>query len=352
MSISLESNELSEVVKKWIIPFTPGILTEKELDQFFSEGYVIKHGLFSKEELQPAISEIEKLVDDLANLLFKAGKIKDLCKDSGFYQRLIRLEEQSQYASVLLHKTQIFPTAFCALNAHPKLLSIAKQILGPEVAAHPVWNLRTKTPQREETVVPWHQDAAYMSKECWEDLQLTAWIPLIDATVENGCMQVVPGGHRMGRVLTHTGCTGETWYIEIPPETALKETGIDMEKRAMTCVMPMGSVLLFNNLLPHRSIPNTSTDIRWSIDLRWCNPKLPTGFYGLKECLPLCSQGIQLEVDWETWANLGRTSLQDQHCSVDANKESDELDTTICGPWMQQWEITHHNRHTARFVSK
>ena len=110
--MSHESNELSEVVRKWIIPYTPGILTEKELDQFFSEGYVIKHGLFSKEELQPAIADIEKLVDNLANLLFKAGKIKDLCKDSGFYQRLILLEEQFPYASVLLIKTEIFPPAF------------------------------------------------------------------------------------------------------------------------------------------------------------------------------------------------------------------------------------------------
>ena len=244
--MSQESQELSDVVKKWIIPYTPGILTEKELEQFFSEGYVIKHGLFSKDELQPAISEIETLVDNLANKLFQAGKIKDLCKDSGVYQRLIRLEEQFPHASVLLHKTQMFPPAFCALNGHPKLLSIAKQILGSEVAAHPVWNLRTKTPQQEVTVVPWHQDAAYMSKECWEDLQLTAWIPLIDVTVKNGCMQVLPGGHRMGRVLTHTGCPGDTWYIEIPPEIAVKETGIDLEKQAMTCEMPMGSVLLFN----------------------------------------------------------------------------------------------------------
>ena len=344
------ANKLSEVVKKWILPYTPGLLTEKELEQFFLEGYVVKEGLFSKEDLQPAITEIESLVDNLANLLLKAGKIKYVHKDAGFYHRLIRLEEQFPDASTLLHKTEVFPPAFCQLNGHPKLLSIAKQILGTEVAAHPVWNLRTKTPQHEETVVPWHQDAAYLSKDCWKELQLTAWIPLIDATVKNGCMQVVPGGHRYGRVITHTGCAGETWYIEIPPEIAVKEIDIDMEKHATTCEMKMGSVLLFNSLLPHRSVRNLSTDTRWSLDLRLCNPTLPTGVFGMKEALPLCSGGKDLEVDWEKWANIGRTTLQDEYMSSGAKK--DELDTTICGPWMTQWEITHHNRHTAKLSVK
>ena len=26
-----------------------------------------------------------------------------------------------------------------------------------------------------------------------------------------------------------------------------------------------------------------------------------------------------------------------------------EFDTTIGGPWMEQWEIVHHNKHTAAF---
>jgi len=38
-----------------------------------------------------------------------------------------------------------------------------------------------------------------------------------------------------------------------------------------------------NNLIPHRSLPNTSDGIRWSLDLRWQKPDLPNGFYGLKD---------------------------------------------------------------------
>ena len=38
-----------------------------------------------------------------------------------------------------------------------KFINLAEQILGPDVAGHPVWNLRVKTPNNEATTVPWHQ---------------------------------------------------------------------------------------------------------------------------------------------------------------------------------------------------
>jgi len=41
--------------------------------------------------------------------------------------------------------------------------------------------------------------------------QVTAWIPLLDATQHNGCLQVVRGGHRSGRTAKHTCCAGGTW---------------------------------------------------------------------------------------------------------------------------------------------
>ena len=55
---------------------------------------------------------------------------------------------------------------------------------------HPVWNLRTKTPQTEQTTVPWHQDNAYLHSSALLTLQPAAWIPLIDTNMKNGCMQV------------------------------------------------------------------------------------------------------------------------------------------------------------------
>ena len=47
--------------------------------------------------------------------------------------------------------------SFQRLWTNDRLLNLMEQILGPEVAGHPVWNLRTKTPRSEAVNIPWHQ---------------------------------------------------------------------------------------------------------------------------------------------------------------------------------------------------
>ncbi len=42
--------------------------------------------------------------------------------------------------------------------SNERALNLAEQILGtPDISGHPVWNLRTKTPNNAATTVPWHQ---------------------------------------------------------------------------------------------------------------------------------------------------------------------------------------------------
>lgn len=128
-----------------------------------------------------------------------------------------------------------------------------------------------------------------LDKECWNVLQVTAWIPLLNATKENGmsyfvifiiiikikiiskgCLQMLSGGHRSGTVCQHNCCAGGTWYIELPVTEMEKTLNTPVnEKTVVTCEVPFGSVLLFNNLIPHRSLENSSEKIRWSLDLRW-----------------------------------------------------------------------------------
>jgi ectoine hydroxylase-related dioxygenase (phytanoyl-CoA dioxygenase family) len=101
-------------------------------------------------------------------------------------------------------------------------------------------------------------------------LQVTAWIPLLDANKENGCLQVLRGGHRLGRTCKHNCCTGGTWYVEVPPEEMASTLNIPVnETTVVTCEVPFGSVLFLNNLIPHKSTENYSQNIRWSLDLRW-----------------------------------------------------------------------------------
>lgn len=79
------------------------------------------------------------------------------------------------------------------------------------MAGNPNWNLRTKTPQQAAATVPWHQDNAYSDPSSWPTLMVTGWVPLVDATVQNGCLQMLRGSHLPGATVRHTGAVGDTW---------------------------------------------------------------------------------------------------------------------------------------------
>ena len=137
------------------------------------------------------VQGVEECLDIMAEKLFKGGKIKDKCVKAGFYERLILIEQQFKGAAVLLHKTGYLPAGFRNLWSNDRLLNAVEQLIGPNIAGHPVWNLRTKTPKNEQTTVPWHQDNSYFDLSALYTLIPTAWIPLIDANIKNGCLQVL-----------------------------------------------------------------------------------------------------------------------------------------------------------------
>jgi len=292
------------------------------------------------------MDSISVLVGNLADELYQAGKVTNKFENEGFYTRLSKLEEQFPGAAVLLHKKGVLPKQFADLWTNPSLLDIVEQIIGPEIVGHPVWNLRTKTPMNPFTTVPWHQDAAYLNEGSEKTLQPTAWIPLLDANLENGCMEVYKYGHLAQKVCTHECCAGPSWYVMIPEEKIKETLGENVEK--VLCEVPLGGFLLINQLIPHRSLENKSKNIRWSIDLRWQRPNEPHGFFGLKEpILMRTASNPSHKPDWSQWASEDRAVLWEETGNV--KKEEDPFNTVITGPWMKRWKITHHNNNTKHF---
>lgn len=101
---------------------------------------------------------------------------------------------------------------------------------------------------------------------------MTCWLPLVDATPENGCLQVLPRAHRRGVVTHHTGGNAGFLVIEDADLPATTE-------EAVTVPVPLGGALLMTNLTPHCSTPNTTDTIRWSVDLRYQNCEAPTNAF-------------------------------------------------------------------------
>ncbi|XP_033724791.1 1-deoxypentalenic acid 11-beta-hydroxylase-like [Pecten maximus] len=324
----------------------PGQLTKEQLDKYFDQGYLLVENFFDPVELEPCQSAINDLVNDVAEKLYKAGKTTSLYGEFGFEKRLIEIEKAWPGAVMLLLKLGKLPQAFRDLWSHDRLLNVVEQIVGPEISAHAVWNLRPKAPGHTETLVPWHQDSAYFDVDTYNVHVCTAWIPFVNTTKENGCMEFATGGHKKGLVGVHQCC--ENFYLMLDENEMEKRLDIDLSKTEVV-EAPLGSILLFNNVIPHRSIPNVTDSVRWSVDFRWQDTRKPWGFYGLKKGIPLRSAiDHDIKPDWDEYDKADRYKIQKQYEIEKFHKEeepTDEFDVTITGPWFEKYHVTKHNEH-------
>ena len=103
-----------------------------------------------------------------------------------------------------------------------------------------------------------HQDSTFLYTEPIDIVGL--WFALEDATIENGCLWAIPGGHRSGLksrwVRSQEGMKFETFDAE--PWAEDKLVPLEVKK---------GSLILLNGLLPHRSFENRSARSRHAYTL-------------------------------------------------------------------------------------
>ena len=86
------------------------------------------------------------------------------------------------------------------------------------------------------------------------DRSLTgAWIALDDATVENGCLWVIPGSHRPGVIWPAKEHDDERFDCVVE---AFDFPYTDDDAVAVEVEVTAGSIVFFNGYLLHRSLPN------------------------------------------------------------------------------------------------
>ena len=78
-------------------------LSEAQLQQFYEDGFVVLPNFFTDKQIEPVITWINELVDELAQQLYAADKIRDRHSGEGFYTRLTKLEQEFPGAAVLIH---------------------------------------------------------------------------------------------------------------------------------------------------------------------------------------------------------------------------------------------------------
>ena len=247
-----------------------GALTDRQAEFFMREGYLMAPDVFTPADLQPLRDEFTELIDEQAVALRAAGKLSRLYRDEPFERRLARIyAETGEILGPIVGRGgggHSGPALFAVIT-HPALLAVVESLIGPEIVASSVYRVRPKIPGMARGVVPWHQDSGYFNAHCDRRLILTCWIPLVDATVGNGCLEVIPRAHRRGVARHYTD--GPNGYLAID-DPDLPDGGAPV-----AAPVPAGGVLLLTNLTPHCSTPNRSDVVRWSIDLRYQDAAAP-----------------------------------------------------------------------------
>ena len=228
--------------------------------QLAEQGYLILRGFLTPAILEEACSAINELVDQQAERLVTTGKRRDRLEAEPFATRLLKLYTERMAEAPVLFRPQLHLAGLFPLFFNPALLDLVETVLGGEIRLYPNYSVRPKYPDLAATEVLWHQDGGYTEGDVGDLRMVNVWTPLVPARVANGCMQFIPGTHKLGPVPHER----RQYYLEIA--SAVLDAHRD---RAINIELDPGDVVLFHNLLFHRGLPNHSPEIRWSADWRY-----------------------------------------------------------------------------------
>jgi len=211
-------------------------LTQEQIDKFHARGFLRLEAITTAEE----VTRLQGVYDRL----FEPGALvpeKDRLELAGNADApvLPQIMNPDHYAPEL-RETVAFANA----------QRIAAQLLGDAIVDSGMHAIRK--PPKDGAATPWHQDEAYWNP-AYEHNGLSIWIPLQPATLENGCMQFVPGSHHHG-VQPHQLISPESHGLELQ--------SLELVEEAVACPLPPGGATIHFSRTLHYAGPNTSTEPR------------------------------------------------------------------------------------------
>lgn len=226
------------------------ILSEAQIAFFQREGYLAIPAITTPEEVERLIGIYDHL------FAIKAGR------EEGNQYDLAGTDEDDKEAAVpqIVHPSkyaQELANILYWVNAR----AIAAQLLGPQVemqSDHAIMK-----PPGSGAPTPWHQDEAYWRPDL-EHSALTIWMPLQEATLENGCMQFIPGSHTL-EVLPHHS-------IGHDPRVHGLEVDTVEAAHAVACPLPAGGATIHHCRTLHYTGPNRTDKPRRAYILNFAAP--------------------------------------------------------------------------------
>ena len=219
--------------------------TDVDHEQFMNQGYLRLGQVLSADELTALQRRIEDIM--MGRVRYENMRLQEVGKKRTIgnkeatlsYRRIDDLEQDP---------------LFLAYIQHPLFRQITRRYFGEDVSIFRAMFMNK--PAQQGTILPWHQDVG-VGWGVDNDPTVTVWAALDPATVENGCMQVVPGSHKRGVISKRHFPSKEQLAECAPPGSE-----IDIEAEA-------GEVILLNNLLLHRSGINPTGQSRRAFSIAY-----------------------------------------------------------------------------------
>ena len=235
------------------------LLSPAEIARFHAEGFVSIPAITTSDETERLRGIFGRLFSSRAG--WEKGAQFDLAGlDEDGAPRLPQILNPVEFAPELQD-----------LLFRRQALSVARQLLGSQ--AQPWFEHAIMKPAGRGGATPWHQDEAHRNDPNVEYDQVSIWMPLQAATLENGCMRYVPQSH-LGPILDHHSPGDD------PRIMALECIGAFDDTQLVTCPLPAGGAVIHHGRTLHSAGPNSSTIPRMAYVLAFRGPFRTTGFSG------------------------------------------------------------------------
>ncbi|MBI2505990.1 MAG: phytanoyl-CoA dioxygenase family protein [Candidatus Latescibacteria bacterium] len=219
------------------------MFTAPQLEHYHREGYALYPGFLSPAEIAALRADLDTIA--AGNTLASHDKSRlEMEPGQSPEGRLIRR---------LYEPCTHYPN-FRALSDSARLLDCVEQLLGPDLIFH--YSKINMKPPRIGSVVEWHQDLSYYPLTNRDSVSILFYLD--DASVENGCLQVIPRRH-LGPMMDHT--SGGFFRGKVT-EKVDESQALPLEGKA-------GTVIFMHCMTPHSSVTNTSDQSRRTLILSY-----------------------------------------------------------------------------------
>ena len=238
-------NEQAGRTSKGIV-LSPKSMSQDQLMSWNNDGYILIPNFLNEDDCDEMDKEVLKIIN---NIIPEGSAFSHAYAGDGHIA--IREMKPSPNAKRIedeisklfrIHSKGVFNDFI-----HNRLLGdILEDILGPDVDCF-LSQYIFKNPGAWGQ--PWHQDSSYFPFD--REPQVGAWLATTEATLENGCLVILPGSHK------------ESLHEHLPDEREGSNYGYtEIKDHDFSEEIPMtlskGDLLLFHSFLMHKSYDNNS----------------------------------------------------------------------------------------------